>query len=157
MNAPAFPATFNSEPHYKRQFAAFVYQGYTPFLAALKMWPQDNNFAYNVSESWKADAFVLAEIEKLRTDAEAKARAPTKEELIKDLRQRANGMEDDDFIKAFRLIAEMSGHIAKPEPPQTNVTVNNTQNRVMVVKDHGSAADWEAKLVAQQAKLVGNG
>lgn len=155
MNAPAFPPTFDSEPHYKRQFALFLFQGYTPFLAALKIWPNDNSFAYNISNSWTADSYVTAEITRLREAAETKVRAPTKEELIKDLRLRATGMADDDFVKAFRLLAEMSGAIVKPEPPTVAVSVQQN-TRVMVVKDHGDDTEWAAKLASQQAKLISN-
>lgn len=154
MTVQALPATYNSEPFYKEQFALFVYQGFSPFLAAMKIWPSDNSFAYRISEQWKDDAYVAAHVEKLRGEAEAKIRSPTKEELIKDLRKRADGMDDKEFIQAFRLLAEMSGHIAKPEPVNVNVQ-QNVQNRVMVVTDHGSLEEWEEKAKAQHARLVG--
>jgi hypothetical protein len=31
---------------------------------------------------------------------------------------------------------------------------NNIGNKVMIVKDHGTDDDWEAKLLAQQENLV---
>ena len=110
MIEPTFPSSFNTEPLRKKQFAGFVYQGFSPFLAALKLFPQDNNLAYSKSLEWANDPFVLGELARLKEEADAKLRAPVKE-----------------------------------------------VNRVMVVRDHGTDAEWEAKIAAQQAKLVGHG
>lgn len=155
MNFPApatLPATFLSEPQYKERFAQSLFEGYQPLIAAMKIWP-DNQIAYQYSERWKNDPYVLNHIEKLKDAAAKSRRTPTKEDLIHDMRERCVQIQDHDtYIKAMRLMAEMIGAIEKPQT-QVNVQNNQVNNPVMVVRDHGSDDDWRAKLKAQQAKL----
>ena len=147
----ALPNPVNVEAAFKQQFASFMAQGFTPFMSALKIWPNNNGYCAAVSNAWKNDPEVLAIIaEKSAVD---KPKVPTKEELALKLIERASNMEDDDFVKATRVVAEMLGYM--PKAGDTNISVGNTINeRVMIVKDKGSDADWEAKLAKQQSKLI---
>ena len=59
-------------------------------------------------------------------------------------------MEDDEYVKAVRLTAEMLGHM--PRPGDINVSQTTVNSKVLVVRDQGP--NWEEKLKAQQTKLI---
>ena len=142
---------FNCEAAFKQQFAAFMVQGFTPFMSALKIWPNNNGYCASVAASWKNDPEVLAIVEAAKQAS--KAKVPTKEELALELYEKAKSMEDEDYIKTTRLVADMLGYM--PKAGDNNISISNVVNeRVMVVKDKGSDEEWEAKLARQQAKLI---
>lgn len=145
---------FDLEPYYKEQFASFLAAGFSPFVAALKIWPAYAGFAYDISLRWPADPHVLALVEKAKVESEAADKPPTKEAFIKTVFTDAKSMADDDKIKAYRLVAEMSGFIEKAAPASVSVTTNQQVNRVMIVKDKGTDDEWENKLRTQQMKLI---
>ncbi len=149
------PAIFALEPRYKEQFVLFLGQGFSAFVAAMKIWPNDAGIASQVAEQWPHDPYVRALIEKAK-DAEAiKVVRVTKDVQIKRIEERLDRMDNDSYLKAERLIADMAGHIERPTVP--TVTVNNnsqTFERVMVFKDHGDDDQWESKAAKQQSNLI---
>ena len=147
----ALPNPVNVEAAFKQQFAAFMSQGFTPFMSALKIWPNNNGYAAMYGDKWKNDPEVLAFIADTKK-ANAKP-VPTKEDLALELIDRAKSMEDDDYVKATRVAAEMLGYM--PKAGDINISQNNTVNeRVMIVKDKGTDEQWEERLARQQAKLI---
>ena len=151
----ALPVLFSLEPRYKEQFAQFLVQGFTAFTAAMRIWPQDAGLAAQAAHSWPDDPYVKACIENAQDAAEKAKKPATKDVQVKRIEAKLSSMANDDYLKAERLIAEMLGHIEKAAPP--SVTVNQSQNvgeRVLVVTDHGSDEQWEAKMAAQQARLI---
>lgn len=154
----ALPAVFSLEPRLKEQFAGLLLRGFTPFIAAIQLFPDDAATANDVSKLWPDDPHVMRCIAAVRAAEQAAAEPPTKLAQIKRIETRLAAMKADDFLKAERLIAEMSGHLERPAPPSVTIQNNNSQQvieRVLVVKDHGTDAEWEEKARAQQAKLVG--
>lgn len=147
----ALPQPVNCEAAFKQQFAAFLSQGFTPYIAALKIWPHNNGYVSYASINWPSDPEVVAHVQAVR-DVN-KPKPPTKEDQAMAILERSKDMEDDEYIKAQRLAAEMLGNLPKGDQ---GVAIHNNviNNRVMVVKDHGSDDDWEAKARAQQAKLI---
>ena len=120
-------------------------------MAALKIWPNNNGYCAGIANSWKNDPEVLSHVATAKK-AESKP-VPTKEELALELLDRAKSMEDDDYVKATRLAAEMLAYM--PKSGDTNISVGNTINeRVMIVKDKGTDEEWEHKIAKQQAKLI---
>ena len=151
----ALPVTFALEPRFKEQFAQFLEDGFSPFVAAIRIWPKDTGTAALVANTWPNDPYVVAWRENISDKKAAKAKPSTKEAQIQRIVDRLPGFTDDAYLKAERLIAEMSGNIEKAAPP--SVTVNANQQvfeRVLVVKDHGDDKAWEAKMRAQQATLI---
>lgn len=151
----ALPVTFSLEPRYKEQFAQFLEDGYSPFVAAMRLWPNDVSLASVVQSTWPTDPYVEAYRETLRDAKKAKTEPAGKAAQIMRITNRLDRLTDDNYLKAERLIAEMSGHIEKAAPPSVNID-NRQQNveRVLIMRDHGDDDAWEAKLVAQQTKLI---
>lgn len=152
----ALPSIFALEPRYKEQYAAFLLRGFSPFIAGMQLFPNDPGMADTVSRQWPEDPYVVACMTRAREDEAKKNALPTKHAQIKRIEEKLSGpIRFEDYLKAERLIAEMSGHIEKAAPP--SITVNANQQvveRVMVVKDHGTDEQWEEKARAQQAKLI---
>lgn len=146
-------AAYDQEPQFKQQFATFLHQGFTPFIAALKIWPDHAGFCYDISEKWQLDSYVQQCIDLLKTKDKKEKEPPTKADFVKKVEDAANGMDDDNKIKAFRLVAEMSGFIERAAAPSVvgNQTINNP---VLIVRDHGTDAEWEERAKAQQNKLI---
>lgn len=151
----ALPVTFSLEPAFKEQFATFLSAGFSPFIAAIRLWPNDAGLASLVANTWPTDPYVEAYREKLKGDAEAKLKPADKTAQIKRIEARLDTLTEDNYLKAERLLAEMSGHIEKAAPPSVNIdNRQQTIERVLVIKDHGDDAAWEAKMSAQQSKLI---
>lgn len=149
------PPTFALEPRFKEQFAQFLAQGFSPFNAAMRIWPTDGGLAAMVARDWPEDPYILAIQAREKGKEEAAAKPSTKTAQIKRIEARLANLSEAEYIKAERLLAEMSGHIEKAAPPSVNI--DNRQlavERVLIVKDHGDDDAWEAKLLAQQTKLV---
>lgn len=152
---PVLPASFALEPRYKEQFAQFLEDGFSPFVAAMRLWPNDVSLASTVQGVWPTDPYVVAYREKLQAEAKAKTEPAGKAAQILRITTRLAGMTDDNYLKGERLIAEMSGHIEKAAPPSVNIdNRQQTVERVLVLRDHGDEAAWEEKLQRQQAKLI---
>lgn len=125
-----------------------------PFQAGLACYPCDNGRALRASWEWTVDAAVLAYRQSLIDNGQHVAGLPGKEELALEVYRRATKAAlDEDAFEGFELVAKIMGYIEKPSVNIDNrsMTVNN---RVMVVKDHGSTANWEQKLAENQKTLT---
>lgn len=126
-----------------------------PFKAALAVFGVDTGRALRAAHEWFKDPFVIEECARLRNEGfETYGKDELRDKLITNLLQIVEGERSiaDDRIKAAKVIGELRGLIEKP-----STTINNnvvTANKVMVVKDHGSADEWEAKLRKQQNGLT---
>jgi hypothetical protein len=148
------PPTFSLEPRFKEQFAQFLDAGFSPFIAAMKIWPHDAGLASMVAEQWPNDPYVIATRE-LAKEKQAAEKKPTgKVDQIKRIESKFHLMDAAEYLKAERLIAEMSGHIEKAAPAAVNVNTGPVIERVLVVKDHGDDEAWERKLASQQGQLI---
>lgn len=145
----------NCEAAFKQQFAAFMAQGFTPFMSALKIWPNNNGYCAKIANTWGNDPEIVAHIAEIKGGGGVGGKKPpTREELAIELHTKAQGMEDDEYVKATRLIAEMLGHMPKASDIGLSIQNNLVNNHVMIVADKGSDDEWEAKLKQQQTKLI---
>lgn len=123
-----------------------------PFAAALQVFGNDTRTAMFVAQEWVRDLYVLQKQAELLEAFGEDEFLPSKATLARDLFALARSTKDTkDKVAAYKLFAEVRGMIEK-QTAIANVTVNN--NRVMVVKDHGSDDDWERVARSQQAKLI---
>ncbi|OHD25440.1 MAG: hypothetical protein A2Y38_12840 [Spirochaetes bacterium GWB1_59_5] len=140
---------------YKTAFAAELLKTPTdPFKAALAVFGVDTGKALRAAHEWFKDPFVIEECARLKSEGfEQFDKESLRDKLIQNLLAIVEGERSiaDDRIKAAKVIGELKGLIEKPT---TNINTNViTANRVMVVKDHGSADDWEKRLRKQQEGL----
>lgn len=141
----------------KKAFAAALLRfPNDPFKAALQLFPSNTLRALTVSQEWISDPFVLNAQSELIEELGEDHFLPSKLTLARRVfelgeRERASQSER---LAAFRLYAELRGFIEKPGFTVQNNTLINNQNRVMVMTDHGSNENWEAKALEQQTKLV---
>lgn len=141
----------------KKRFAVeLLKQPNEPYKAAVAAFGGDTGKAWAVYSHWKTDPEVLAYMEEATTEMGEMHFLPTKADLCRVAWDIANNQQVhvDDRLKAMRLYADIRGYIEK----QGTVINNNvlTNNKVMVIKDHGSAADWEQRLAMQQQQLIDN-
>ena len=126
-----------------------------PFKAALAVFPDNTSRALRVANEWPGDSEVLNfQAELIEEDGELSF-LPTKADLARNIwdKMQSDRICADDYAKLGKLYADVRGFIEKP---QTNINnnVNNVTNRVMVVRESASDADWEAKLRKQQEELT---
>lgn len=138
----------------KRRFAAETLKNprAEPFKIILDL-GVDTGPALLASTKWPNDPVVLEEKQRLLDSKENGELdfLPTKADAARLAWDMANSPAFfDDRLKALKLYSEIRGYIAKPEAVKVE---NNFTNKVMVVKDHGSDADWEAKMREQQDNL----
>lgn len=125
-----------------------------PFAAA-KQVTTDPGHALRISTAWPNDPHVLAKQAELLETFGEEAFLPSKLTLARHVWELAQSGDAKDRIKAYELYGNIMSFIAK-QTAIANVT-NNTvvnQNRVMVVKDHGTDDEWEAKTIDHQTKLL---
>ena len=125
-----------------------------PFAVALKVFPGDTKKALRVANEWPSDPEVLA-LQESATETEGElAFLPTKAKLAREVWDMMHDKYTDaaTFAKLGKLYAEIMGLIEKP---QVAVTTNVQQitNKVMIVRESVSDAEWERKLLAQQTAL----
>ena len=136
----------------KAAFAAFLLkEPNEPFKAGLAVFPDDTRKALWVATHWLADPVVLAETKRLKAVGADLDGLPTKADLARTVWELTQMGPLEDRIKASKLYADIRGFIEKP---QAQVAVNVNNNRVMVIRDQGSDADWESKVAKQQANLL---
>lgn len=147
----------DEEQHLKAAFAAALLKHPQDlegrFAAALAV-TADTGKALLMANKWINDPVVVAEQQRLVSSANEGELdfIGTKAEFAREVLEAArNSWDGDTKHKFYKLYAETRGFISKGE---TNVQVNLTQNKVMVVKDMGTDADWEAKAQRQQRALI---
>jgi hypothetical protein len=145
-----------SDDDLKRAFAAALLKNEPDaegrFKAALTVTP-DTGQALYMANRWPSDPVVIDEIAALTKDGDDDLSfIGTKAEFAREVLTAGRASYDGDTKhKFFKLYAEMRGFISKPD---TNVNVQVNQNRVMIVKDMGTDAEWEAKAATQQRALI---
>ena len=137
-----------TEEDYKNAFALEFFRNPSdPFKIACALFPDNTSLALRVANEWPSDPFVLSCLDLLTVDA-----MPTEVDLCGEVwRKMKMTYDPKDFATLAKLYAEIRGFIKKQETAQVNVQVNN---KVMVVKDHGTDEEWESKLVRQQTALA---
>lgn len=137
----------------KPKFAAMLLEHPdNAFIAAQAVFPDDMARALYIASHWLTDPDVLTEKARLRDKGADLKTLPTKADLARRAWELTDKGLFEDRIKAMKLYADIMGHIEKPQAPVTNVNV--TQNRVMVVKDKGTDAQWEEGVAKQQTQLL---
>ena len=122
------------------------------FGVACQIFGSDTMRALEVSTSWPLDFYVLQKQADLIEAQGDEAFLPTKAELARRIFTVGDTATDPkDKLSAYKLYAEVRGFIVKADNV-TNLQVNN--NRVMVLRDFGSDAEWETKASKQQSKLI---
>jgi hypothetical protein len=140
----------------KEQFAELSLREPDAFKVALVIYPNDTGRALRVANEWPNDpqvktfrqSFVDAEEDGETAFLPSKADAAR---LAWNIARDADKFTEDR-LKALKLYSEIRGFIEKQA---VAVTQNNiTQNRVLIVRDHGTNDEWEKALRSQQKRLV---
>jgi hypothetical protein len=124
------------------------------FQAGCEVFGEDTGKALYVAHNWLNDDFVAAEQRRLLKDNGARSFLPSKEDAAREVWRMATDDRTpvEDKRRFMDLFCEIMGY--KERPQQSGINVNVTQNRVMVVNNHGSDDDWEQKARAQQHRLA---
>lgn len=116
--------------------------------------PRNIGYALFIAEYWRDDLYVLDCKRKLVEEHGEAFFLPSKYDIAHKIAKAADqALHSDEKLKALKLYAELMGFISKPEI-SVQSTTNIQQNRVMVLRDHGTDAEWEQQVVAQQRKLI---
>ena len=126
-----------------------------PYAAAKFAFPGEGNrgLALQAAYLWVNDSFVLEQRKQL-IEIAPEVGLPGKEDQLRDLYAIAANQEIDpkERVAAHKLYAEIKGYLQQ-KGPEVNVTLQS----VMLVKDHGSDAEWEERARAQQRTLIADG
>lgn len=136
----------------KAKFAAALLEApdANPFIAAKACFPDSMPHALWAANHWPTDEGVLKEKQKLRDKGDDLKALPGKAELARRVWSHTEVGLFEDRLKAMKLYADLMGHIEKTPP----VAVNVNNNRVMVIRDQGTNAEWESKVAKQQEALL---
>lgn len=127
------------------------------YKAALEVVGGDLARALVMSREWPQDPEVIEYKTLALADKGEEAFLPSKADVVRAIWGKAEKCSDPDVaFKGYKLVADIMGYVEKP-----GTTINNNtlvdQRKVMVVTDHGTDEEWEAKLLAQQAALTNDG
>lgn len=145
------------ERELKLAFARYCFEN--PDLeneAGYAVFPGRENFGRALqAQVWLHDPVVRAERRRLGgTEAEVKVALPTKEQLAKEVVDRARGaVEDKDAVAAYKLAADILGY-AEKAPMIDNRTINILKVPARVGTSKEEQDDWGRRFKAQQTKLV---
>lgn len=136
----------------KAKFAAALLEApdANPFIAAKACFPDSMPHALWAANHWPTDEGVLKEKQKIREKGEDLKGLPGKADLARRIWGYTEQGLFEDRLKALKLYAEVMGHVQKVAP----VAVNVNNNKVMVIRDQGSDAQWEDKVAKQQEALL---
>jgi hypothetical protein len=114
----------------------------------------DEVTARAVAHQWTDNVFVKQFKRELIEEYGEEHFLPTKADLARELYAMGvdKTIEARDRVTALKEYALVRGFIEKVAA--VNVNTGTVSNRVMVVQDHGSDTDWEAKVQKQQTKLI---
>ena len=145
-----------NENQQKLEFAAELLKDKSnPFKAALTVFGSNTAQALRVYLDWAADPIVKAEMDRLIKTRGKKSFILDLEDTAALLLRTANEAlaegDRSEFRQIMKLFTEVMGFIQKPG---TTINNNNTVTRVMEVLNHGTEADWETQLRAQQLGLT---
>jgi len=142
----------------KKAFAkAFVSKRENAWDAAQVVF-SDSALAFQAAKELPTDSEVLDLISGLNnaSDEDVDNGLPTRAEFIRNIWDRLQTCDDDDFTKLGKLYADVRGYINKPVDPQTPQQTN-VVTHVMVVPAHSNASEWEANAKSQQRALITDG
>lgn len=130
-----------------------------PYKAALEVVGDDLARGLVMSREWPQDPEVNEYKTRAVKEKGENALVPSKAGVVRAMWRVAKECELSDpetALKGFKMVADTMGYIEKP-----GTTVNNNtlvdQRKVMIVTDHGTDDQWEAKLLKQQAELTHGG
>ncbi len=157
--AAAYP-TISDDPEQlerlKKQFARLLLNDPdNPFKAGLALFQPDTGKAMYVADFWPKDPVVLAECRALLDEHGTLAFLPDKARVAREVYVLASNEQKPtaERLQSYRLYADMMGFI-EPKTNINNGVINNNQGaKVMVIKDHGNAENWEKKAIDHQRKL----
>lgn len=151
-NACAIIVSMDANEDNLRKFARLLLlMPLEPFKAALAM--TDNaGEALKIAHYWPTHPLVIEEKKRILAEDGEGDYLPSKFDIVSEAWGIArNGLFEENRLKALELVAKITDHMPKTGP---GVQVNVQNNRVMIVKDHGSDDAWEAKLRQQQTALI---
>jgi hypothetical protein len=128
-----------------------------PYKAALMVVGGDLARGLVMSREWPQDPEVIEYRAMALADKGEDAFLPSKADVVRAIWDKAEKCRDPDVaFKGYKMVADIMGYVEKP-----GTTINNNtlvdQRKVMVVTDHGTDEEWEAKLLKQQAALTHDG
>lgn len=142
---------------YKKRFAEALLRNpaFSPFQAALTLFPADPGAALKASDMWATDPAVIMYKEELLAEKGEKEFLPTKEEFLGKIWSKLDREHIDaaDFVKLSDIYAKVRGFYPDPKAQQTNLNIVGDCAKVMVVTSHASDEEWEAKVAKQQFEL----
>ena len=145
-----------NEEELKAEFARLLLQTPDdPFKAALALFPENTNRALRVANEWPRDLAVVEARKELVEDEGEDAFLPGKAHLARSIwdRMHKETTDTENFAKLGKLYADVRGFIEKP---QTNIqnNIQNTTNKVMVIRESSTSDEWETNLRKQQDRLT---
>lgn len=136
-------------------FAAFLVRTKGDSMQAGELTFPDNPLhAMMAAVEWNPsmDPVVQQEVERLKREG---SDLPTKVDLQRQLWERMELLYGDDYLKAAKLLAELSGYIEKPAAVQVN-----QQNKVVIPKminaPNFSMEEWQKQAEKQQKASLEN-
>lgn len=124
-----------------------------PFAAALQLFPGETAKALQTASELARDPEVLRQMDAIAQDKGEEALLPSKADLCREVWERMKKAEEErDFANLARLYGDIRGFIQRPN--EANQMVNVIEQKVMIVKDHGTNDEWEDKLKKQQHNLI---
>lgn len=121
---------------------------------ARRAFVNDDISAAQVADWWPTNPYVLEFRAQLLAEFGEDHFLPTRADIARELFSigTSAACEAKDRINALDKLAHLLNYVEKP----SSVTVNTgeTNNRVMLVRDHGTDHDWEKRAKEQQAKLI---
>lgn len=114
----------------------------------------ETQIAIAAVNAWNKDPEVIRERLRLMEEYGQRAELPTKETVALEILEMARESKHTvtDRLKAYSQYNEMMNYTGRNSGQQA--AVNIFSNKVMLLKDHGTNDDWEARAVAQQSGLV---
>lgn len=127
--------------------------------AAREVMPHNRAFQLFMAANWPKDEYVLIARDRLIAKHGHAFFLPS---LYDVAAQTARLMQTaptvDEQLRATKLYADLMGMITAAN---ANVTVNNNttvdNRKVMIVRDHGTDDAWQAKVLANQRRLIAEG
>lgn len=135
----------------KEQFAALYLREPEAFKVAMIVYPNDTGKALRIANEWVTDPEVVTLMKSLQDGAEEFAYHPTKEQFARTLLKNAETLLSIDPMTAHKY--HDSYRKMRWPDAAVNISDNRVVNNVLVVKDHGTPDQWEAKMMRQQRKL----
>jgi len=155
MIEPSIFSDADDVPALKTKYAeALLREPDNAFKAGCDVFGSDTGRALYIASKWINDEFVLREKARLIQGKGARAFLPTKEDYARELWKLATNERTpiEDRKGLFALFGDAMGYREAPSKNTGGITINN--NKVLLVRDFGDDAAWEAKAAAQQHQLT---